>query len=72
MKKVLIGIGILLLLGLGYVVYSLSRGSQKAEEVGKEKNPTFHTVLEGGTCRPDQGDCAAGLTCGEGNLCVKP
>ncbi|HJZ04782.1 MAG TPA: hypothetical protein VJ327_02880 [Patescibacteria group bacterium] len=72
MKKVLIGIGILLLLGLGYVVYSLSRGSQKAEDEGKENNPIFHSVPEGGTCRPDQGDCAAGLTCGTSYTCVKP
>ncbi|HLD96126.1 MAG TPA: hypothetical protein VI794_00140 [Patescibacteria group bacterium] len=72
MKKVLIGIGILLLLGLGYVVYSLSRGSKDAEEAGKENNPIFHSVPEGGTCRPGEGDCAVGLTCGDSDLCVKP
>jgi hypothetical protein len=72
MKKVLIGIGILVLLGLGYVVYSLSTGQKSAEEAGKEKNPIFHSVPEGGTCRPDQGDCAIGLTCGADYTCVKP
>jgi hypothetical protein len=72
MKKVLIGIGIVVLLIMGYVVYSLSLGSKNAEEAGKENNPTFHTVPEGGTCRPGEGDCAVGLTCGENNLCVKP
>ena len=72
MKKVLIGIGILLLIGLGYGVYSLSRGSKDAEEAGKENNPIFHTLPEGSTCRPGEGDCAVGLSCSDDNTCVKP
>ena len=72
MKKVLIGVGILVLLGLGYVVYSLSGGSKKAEEAGKENNPIFHTLPEGSTCRPGEGDCAVGLSCSDDKICVKP
>ena len=72
MKKVVIGIGILILIGLGYVAYSLSRGSKDAEEAGKENNPIFHTLPEGSTCRPGEGDCAVGLSCSDDNTCVKP
>lgn len=72
MKKVLIGIGILVLIGVGYVIYSLSTGSKKADEANKERNPIFHTLPEGSTCRPGEGDCAVGLTCGDTNTCVKP
>ena len=72
MKKVLIGIGILVLIGLGYVVYSLSTGSKRAEEAGQKNKPIFHSTPEGGTCRPGEGDCAVGLSCGDDNTCVKP
>ena len=72
MKKVLIGIGILVLLGLGYVVYSFSTGGKNAEEANKERNPIFHTLPEGSTCRPGEGDCAVGLSCSDDKICVKP
>lgn len=73
MRKVLIVIIVIvaivaIILGIGW---GLNKGRQDAESAARQENPTFHTLPEGSACRPDMGDCQAGLTCAD-SVCRRP
>ena len=66
----LIVVIVLILLGLS-VNYLMKASQENAERQLREKNPLFHTVPEGGSCRDGEGDCQGGLTC-VSSICSKP
>ncbi len=61
---------VLILLGLS-LNYLMKNSQENAERQLREKNPLFHTIPEGGSCRDGEGDCLVGLTC-VSSICSKP